>query len=90
MGDALAHIDAQIAITGRLARGHCVVEILLFFVNDQEGPGFRLKELLHLLHDGAQDRIQVERRCECTRYVVEDPEVLGQGRTRWKGIIDHF
>ena len=89
-GDAFAHADPQVAIAGRFAGRDRVVEILLLLIDDQQRPGFRLEELLHLLHDGAQDRVQVERGGQCTRDIVKDLQVFGQGRTLWEGTIDHF
>jgi hypothetical protein len=88
-GDPLSQVDTKVAVAGRFAGRNCVVQILLFFVDDQQGPGFGFKKLLHLLHDCAKDGIQIERGCQRTRYVMKDPKVLGQWRTLWEGSIDH-
>ena len=87
-GDSLAHTDPQVAIAGRLAGRDRVIEILLLFVDDEQGPGFGLEKLLHLQHDGAQNRIQVEGGGQRTRYVVKDLRSLGSGG-RLGRIIDH-
>ena len=86
----LAHLDPQVAVAGRFAGGNRIIKVLVVFVDDEQRPGFWLEKLLHLLHDGAQDRIQVEGRSQRTCYVVKDPQVFRQWRTLWEGTIDHL
>jgi hypothetical protein len=58
------------------ARGNRVVELLARFVQHQQRPQVGLDESLHVLHDGAQNRIQVEARGQRTRHLVEDKKVF--------------
>lgn len=53
-----------------------VVEVFAGFVEDEEGPCFRLEELLHLLHDGVQHGIEVERGRKGSREIVKDDEIF--------------
>jgi hypothetical protein len=87
--DSLPHADAQVAIPRRLAGRDRVVEILLLLVDDEQRPRFGLEKLLHLEHDGAQNRIQVQGRGQRARYVVKDHQVFGECLTFWEGSIDH-
>ena len=76
-GHALADLDAQIAQPGFFpARGNRVVQFLRGFVQHQQRPQVGFNEALHVLDDGAQNRIQVEARSQRARHLVEDEKVV--------------
>ena len=72
-GDALPHLDANVLQgVGVLADGQLEVELLLGLVHQQHGPGVRVQELVDLLHDGAENLIELQRRSERLAQFVED------------------
>ena len=75
-GHAFAHLDAQAAECCLLAAGgDGVVELLRLFVEHQQRPQLRLDEPLHVLEDGAQNRIEVKAGGERSRQLVEDQQI---------------
>ena len=76
-GDALAHLHAHAAQRGLVgARDNRVVELLLLFVQHQQRPQLGVDEALHVLNNGAQDRVQVEARGQRARDLVEDEKIV--------------
>ena len=60
-GHAFAEFDAEVAERFFLTtRGDRVIEFLAFFVEHQQGPQLGIDRALHVIEDGAQDRIQIE------------------------------
>src|SRR5262245_14160886 len=40
---------------GRITYGNCEIELVLLFIDHEEGPGVRTEEFRHLIHDGLQN-----------------------------------
>ena len=70
-----------------------VVQVVLFVVDQQQRPVLGAEELGHLLHDGAQQGVELEAGGQRARYVVEDPQAFqvprivrldGAAATEWQ------
>ncbi len=60
-GHAFAHLHAQVAQLGLLAaRGNGIVELLGGLVEHEQRPQLCLHDTLHLLQNGAQNRVKIE------------------------------
>ena len=59
----------------KAAIGDRIIKISPLFVGKQQGPGFRLKELLHLAEDRGKNRLKVKRGGERPSDLVEDEKV---------------
>ena len=75
--DAFAHLEAQVLDRLRsFPDGDGEIEFVALLVHHEQGPGVRAEELSHLLHDRLQDRVELQRRRQRFRDVVEDAELL--------------
>ena len=76
-GDAFSHFEADaFECVGGVADGDGEVELVFLLIDHQERPGVGPKEDGHLLHDGLQNRIEVQRRREGFRDIVEDADLF--------------
>src|SRR2546429_6288132 len=76
-GNAFSHFQPDtLQSLGRVAHCYREVKLLFVFVYHQQRPGVGSEILRHLLHDGLQDGIEVERRSEGLGHIVEDVELL--------------
>ena len=76
-GDAFAELDAELVeLVGIEAGGEGVVEVVGFLIDEHERPALGSEELGHLVHDGVEQRFELERGGESPRHIVEDPEVF--------------
>ena len=76
-GDAFAHLQAESFETiGGGSDGDGEIKFVGGLIHHQQRPSVRTEVFRHLLHDGLQHRIQVERRSEGLGNVVKDAELL--------------
>jgi hypothetical protein len=75
--DALAHLQADgLERLGRVSHRDGEVEFVLGLVHHEQRPGVGAEVFRHLVHDRLQDGIQVERRGERLRHIMEDVQLL--------------
>src|SRR4029077_8688833 len=61
------------------------IELVFFLIHHQQRPDIRAEVFRHFFHNGLQNRIKVERRCQRLGDIMEDGQLLGQanwGRAR--------
>ena len=72
-GNALAHSHADgFKRLRRIANGDGKVQLVLLLIHHEQRPGVGTEELGHLLHDGLENGIEIERRGEGLGHIIED------------------
>ena len=59
-----------------IADGNGEVQLVFLLIDHQQRPGVRTEEDRHLFHDGLQNGVEVERRREGFRDIVEDTDLF--------------
>src|SRR5579864_5252273 len=76
-GNPFAHLKSHVLkALGSIADGNRKVKFVPLFVHHEQRPGIGTEVFRHLLHDGLEDGIQVQRRGQGFGYVVENAEFL--------------
>ena len=80
-GNSLPQLDADIfERRAGLTRSNLEIQFLLGFVHQQQRPGIGVQKLFDLLHDGAEDLVQLERRSEGLAKLVENRHLAQPAR----------
>ena len=76
-GDAFAEFEADgLEGLGGVADGDGEIELPLLLVDHEEGPGVGPEVLGHLLHDGLEDGVEVQRGRQRLGDVVKNSKLL--------------
>ena len=76
-GDSFSNLQPHVLESLRgLAHHNREIQFVPFLIHHQQGPVVRTEILRHFLHDGLQDRIQIEGRGERLGHIMEDVQLL--------------